>query len=335
MSETTTLPTKATISTYACGGGGINIVSAMLKDLGDVPGHAILRPVYVDTSYSNMDLVTDENQIFFIKPAEEGNNLTEGSGQIRATNDQRIREELPRLFKQHPPEQLSIIVTTLGGGTGSTAAPHIAREILSRGLDVIVIGIGIETSGRTADNTYKTVKGFDRFSKLTKRTIPFCYSYVNSETSRSVADKNCQFLISAIAVLASRQHKELDIRDVSNFLNFERPTGFEPQLALLKIFTDASEVPRLAPEAISQAAVLRDVDQPTPELFTNYHPIGYHRPGVDIHNLYYTIETEDLRPLQQRLKAMVSHADEVKASHRDGPSFADDDDIVSETGLIL
>ena len=317
------------IRLYGCGGGGINIVKRYAGPLKSTTGVADIKTTYIDTSRSNLDDDPDHQNIFVLPELD-------GSGKVRRENHEAIAQQVPRILKDFSPADLNLVIFTASGGTGSVAGPLIISELIERNQNVVAIVIGSDESVITGMNTFNTLKSLDHISRTKGTPVVMHYTQNDRSLKRSDVDKQVMFVISSLAVLASRQNKGLDTKDVANWVNFTRTTSVPSQLALLKVYGDAKEVDQLAGESFTLAALLKSEDEEQPRFKPEYNCDGFYRPGTEMAtNLFFTIETHGLRDVLNQLNAVAQNAQETKQARIDGPSFVGRNDEVSSTGLIL
>lgn len=312
------------VQIFGLGGGGTDIVSSLMLESDPTLSHA--SAVYADTSPANREpWMTEENFFDFGTEAK-------GSGQVRRKNVGKIAEETPRILQKHPIGETNILVATLGGGTGSTAQPLLAREILNRGKKVILVGVGIEETSNTTLNTFTTLKGFDKFSRDNGIAYPLCYAQCSLETPWKKAVSDAQFLIRSLTWMANPEMRQLDGEDIASFLNFDRVTGYEPSLSLIRIWDKMDTMHEDAKEAFAMIATLTDGDQPMPNLFMDFRKAGFYRtPGAE--NRWFTNETQGLHDLLKRLQNLEQQIGEKKQAHRAAPKFVTGKEDVDSSGL--
>jgi len=213
---------KGNIMLYACGGLGVNIGSIVARDLKSpaADGFANLEICLVDTSRSNLiDSALPDDRIYLVESRD-------GSGGMRGENAGAIVErKLDVLQKFKPSNDLNIILSSGGGGSGSVIAPVLAGELLSRGLNVIVLLVGSQETVIEANNTLKTCMSYDNIFKNTGSPVVISYAENDKQNSHK---KNDEFIISritALRVLFSRENHGLDSMDLTNWLRFNKVTS--------------------------------------------------------------------------------------------------------------
>lgn len=108
---------QKTISVYAAGGAAINIVGPLLslpQDERD-PGFAKLNIALLDTSRSNLpDVPHVEDHFYHVEG--RGEDKTDGSGKVRATNLKATQSAAPDILHRFAPGNLNIIISSGSGG---------------------------------------------------------------------------------------------------------------------------------------------------------------------------------------------------------------------------
>lgn len=316
---------------YSAGGGGINIGSKFDGSLPSRLGVAEIKTTFIDTSRTNLSERTNSSDCYVLEGVD-------GSGKVRKENHEAIAKEIPRILLQHQPGDFNIVAFTASGGTGSVAGPLLVAELLERGLNVVAIVIGSEESAITATNTFNTLKSLDHISRSKDKPVIMHYTLNNRELKRSEVDREAVFMIAALSFLASRQCKEMDTMDVTNLLNYNKVpyVDIPAQLTLLKVFNTPEAVEEFAPETFSLACLLKSEDDLQPNMSPAYSCAGYFREGVEApQNLFFALETRELNGILSHLQKNSKVLDEHKAARHTGPSFVDNKDQVSSTGLIM
>lgn len=233
------MPNKVKI--YACGGAATNIVSAFFdKEQHLIIGGADLDVAYIDTARSNTNPAIKPEQLYIVDTPESKN----GSGKDRTTNAKPIKESVPDILLQFPSEKFNIVVASTMGGSGSVAAPYIVSELLARGQNVILISVGVGAFGskKEVQNSIKTIESYEGITKVRGR--PLAMAYFDNATSRTCGktDQRVMMMLKILSVLLSGHNHGMDDQDVSNFLDYQRVTSFEPHLTYLDVFQEKVEI---------------------------------------------------------------------------------------------
>lgn len=215
------------------GGAGINIASMMetFRNHSEA-GLATVDTVYVDTSRANLKPGLPEDKIYIAKSGEN----TDGSGKERKQNAEVIMKHTKDIFQKHKPGYVTVLVSSLSGGSGAVIAASLANELLARGDLVIVIGIGVADSGAEIRNTKQSLATFEGLVKANKKSLVVAYFENSKDTPASKVDAEVIELITAISLIFSRQNEGLDTRDLYNFINIDALTSHKAQVVGLELY---------------------------------------------------------------------------------------------------
>lgn len=264
---------KGTIRLYAAGGAGINIGKNFEKSRGKAEeAFAEIHVSYLDTSDSNLRNVnTTLDNIYRIDGID-------GSGQVRAENFEEIAPRVRDMLQKHAPMDLNIVISSFSGGSGSVIGPSLVSELLSEGKNVIVIGIGDSSTVNYAKNTQKTIKSYANIAVQNEAPVVAAYFENGNSTPREEVDRGIFQLVTALAVLFSRENAELDSADLRNWLNFHRVTSFEPQLAALSLFEGTDPVEDYG-DIITVATLATEKSGTTLNTVIGYQTVGWLPPA--------------------------------------------------------
>lgn len=325
---------KGRIQLYACGGAGVNIGKTFeaLRGSQEI-GCALMEIVYIDTSRANISQEIPEKHCYLLKGVD-------GSGKIRRENYQAIADHTREILQMFEPTDLSIVVSSGSGGSGSVIAPSIVSELLERGEQVIVMVIGSTDTKLDMDNTLKTLKSYDAIVKKTGKPVVMVYLENNSKTSpRAVVDNSIKRVISSLSFLYSRENDELDSRDLHNWINFHIPTAYEPQVAILGIYEN--EIPEEARTSVISVATLANHGADT---FLGFHPdyqcVGFKPEGVTedlkaITQLHFTTSTNVAAQAAANLQNKIDDLTKAQKARVKTDSIVNDKDDVTDNGLVL
>ena len=315
---------------YGAGGCGINIASSFDNTKGKVePGHSCPRLVYLDTSRSNISPDINEEQIMIIEDRD-------GSGKVRRENADVIYKHAKNILHQHPPGDLSVVVFSGSGGSGSVYAPIILEEIIARGHSVVAIVVGSDESLITAKNTRDTFKSLAAISERQKAPVVIHYSHNARDVARSEVDRGCRKVIAALSLLASRQNSELDTRDIANWIRFDRSTTAKPQVALFDIYTDRDGFEKDIETPISIASLFNSTDAKQLEKTPEYHCAGYPRVKMEgCEELHYVISLEEFYTAFKMIESRYSELEQASRSRIMHDKIVNPDEVDSQTGLVF
>lgn len=267
---------------YGAGGCGINLaaryVNAVLDD-----NNAAITPYFIDTSHANIPSNADPNSIFILEEKE-------GSGKIRTENRADIAKAARPIIQKFQPGDVNVVVFSGSGGTGSVLGPYLISKLLEDGKPVVAVVVGSDECERAATNTLDTIRSLDGVARKQKRMVPMYYAHLGNNEKRSNIDVSCWAVISALSVLASRRNQALDLKDITNFLNYASPvTSVEPQLSALEVYRNNQDADSAAEFGIAVASLLDNPDSEGISFRPEYMCVGY--PGAplpeNVHALHF------------------------------------------------
>jgi hypothetical protein len=329
MTQEETLP-LGTLRLYGSGGAGTNIVGSWHSmDGSSVPGTAACMVAYADTSRANLPPNVKENHFFLLADKD-------GSGGVRKENHTDIGRNVPALLQKHPPGDLNVVCFSASGGSGSVFGPLTIKELIKANKPVVAVVVGSEESAIRRINTLNTLKSLDSIARQTGVPVVVFYDHNTPGEPRSAVDARCGFVLASLAVLASRQNRELDTADVAHWLNFSKPTGVPSQLALLHVYRDPKDVD-LASNPVSIASLLKTPDMSTYSIMPEYSTRGYPRVEFDkkFEQLHFVITTDGVRTIEKMLTERLTAATKLAAARVQHDSIVKPTDQVSDDGMVL
>lgn len=264
---------RGRVRLFACGGTGINIAASLdgrppKEDL----SYAELDIAYLDTSKANLlNKKLDQARIYQVG---DGIEEKDGAGKIRRTHFEDIKDCSGEILQRFPAGDLTIIISSLSGGSGSVIAPMIGSRLLKAGKPVIFIGIASSASKIELENVRDTLASYEGVVSATGAPVTMAYFLNSATTPRTVVDAEVRGLIAALMMLYSRQNAELDRQDLNNWLRFEQRTSFEPQLTALQLAHHTSQ-DAIEGDVISIATLTTPDQDATLAIVPEYHCQGY------------------------------------------------------------
>lgn len=242
---------QGNVRLYACGGGGINVGHRFEKHRGQLDaGFATIDTAYIDTSMSNMRADIKAEHCYLLEGLD-------GSGKIRKENYQEIASRTRDILQRFQPADLNIVLSTAAGGSGSVIAPSLVSELLDLGLPTVVVCIGSAETKLDTENTLKTLKSYEAVARLREAPVVVAYFQNGDGSPRSKVDAKIESLVVSLCALFSRQNRELDSKDLFNFLRFDRVTSFGPMVAALNLVDKDSKLDGLG-SVITVATIAAD-----------------------------------------------------------------------------
>lgn len=208
---------------YCCGGFGGNIGKQIL-DLD-------INTFFIDTSISNLKNVKHDN-IFLVDNID-------GAGKSRDKSYQHFKElSEDILIKFKPSNKLNIIIHSLSGGSGSVIGPLIAKELISKDLNTIVVCVDSRNSIKELDNSIKTLKSYKAISDMLSKSISIFYIKNND---RKESDKlTLEFINLCSLLLDPYNTAEFDVSDLAHFLYFEKVTDNKPSVGIIDVIENTN-----------------------------------------------------------------------------------------------
>lgn len=327
---------KRNVRVFGLGGGGTNITYRLegLAKSPDQPGFANLLTCYVDTSRSNMRHDIPSNQVYLVAGVD-------GSGKIRAEHSNEINDRAKEILQQFKPGDLSILIGTAAGGTGSVMLPILARELLARELPVIAIVVGDTSTTLDAKNTINTIKSLESIAQKTGAPLAMHYLANSDDLPREEIDKRVKSLVTMLTALYSGENRELDSRDLFNWLRFNNRnvTTFGEQLVTLHLLSADDDVSDLG-NVISVATLATEgqatVFSPRPE----YQAVGY-LPASMPDSIskasphHFVTADGEVPEIIADLQNIISEATDRQAARLNRKSVLTRNDNIDDTGLVL
>lgn len=318
---------KGKLRVYGCGGMGINVAS-YFQDAGDEPNCAQVLPAYLDTSRSNLREDFAEDQVFVLDNVD-------GSGKVRKENHEEIANVVPQILLNIEPTEFNVVVFSASGGTGSVIGPLVMSELLKRGHTAVAVVVGSAESVITATNTLNTLKTLEAISKRNQLPVVMNYDHNDQDRSRVEVDKSLHLVVSTLAVLASKKNREMDSKDIANWVQFNKTTTVEPQIAHLEVYNDADWVKDVK-DPISVASIYESDDMSVPEAVPEYHAAGYlPSPGGHFDQIHFVISIEGIPSIVNNTQEKLDKYTMQRDSRTKQASLLGDQDVATETGLVL
>jgi hypothetical protein len=236
------------VRVFACGGAGINVINSLTKKLienKDSDTIEKLLPYFIDTSDSNT--IDNDKDLSFDGYLIDG---LDGSGQKRDLNASIISDNIKSTITGLEDTDLTIVVHSLSGGSGSVIGPLLTKELISKEKAVIVLAIGDMTTGKFANNTLATLKTYENISELIAAPINMVYFQnvvpKNKEESKNEITVNDTYIIETLydlIKLGSKRYFGLDTKDIYHFLNYHLVSSVTPRLSILNIIDKNDRLP--------------------------------------------------------------------------------------------
>lgn len=270
MTSTSLSIPKGRVSVFFCGGAGVNIAQAVIAATKryDQQGVGEIEITMIDSSSSNLPRNVDLKNVYLLKDMD-------GAGKDRAKVHAAVSKAALDILEKHTPGDLSIVVGSLAGGSGSVAAPILLKSLLDQGKMAIAIGITSQDSTKEITNTINTLKSYEKIAELTGRPVVL-YTQVNGDSDEH--EKINTAIASAIlmlATLASRQNTGLDSADLNNWTDYRRVSSAPVKMVTLELVSSNTlELPDAA-MPITTATLAHKGSKTRPAWDSDYQCVGY------------------------------------------------------------
>jgi hypothetical protein len=329
-----TLKGKARV--FACGGAGINIAKKVeqFRDVEEV-GRADLSVAYIDTSRSNLSGLSAqviENYTYLLEGLD-------GSGKIRRENHESIRDNTRKILQKFPAQDVNIVISSAAGGSGSVIAPSIVAELLENDQQVIVIIVGATDSGVEIENVLKTLKSYEAISQKKERPVVASYFQNSKDSPRDKVDVAATQVILSIAIVFSRENRELDTRDLYNFLNYQRLTSYKPKLVGFTV--NIGEIATQNTQDVISVALITTAGSDDSVVFTpEYKAVGFLPEAVSAElasctPLTLLAHNDSFPAVARELEERLEDLEKMKKARIQVKSILSNNDIATDDGMVL
>lgn len=227
------------------------------------------------------------------------------------------------------------VTSLLDNQSGSVIGPLIMSELLERGLSAVCIVIGSDESVITANNTLNTLKSLEAIAQRVQLPVVMYYEHNDRERKRHEVDEQIHLALGTLAILANRTNREIDTKDISNWLQFNKTTSIEPQVACLDIYSDPEKAIEIK-NPISIASIYAHEDIPMLSSIPEYHAAGYVRePSKDFKQIHYIVGLEGLTNIYKQVKETLEYYYQQRNGRVKQDSILGDDDQCTDEGLVL
>jgi hypothetical protein len=325
---------RGSLRVYACGGCGINIGQLLEDYRGEVDlSVAQIEIAYIDTASSNLSNDTKDEHVYIIEGLD-------GSGKLRKENHVAIGKNVRQILERFDPLDQSVVICSAAGGSGSVLAPTLVGALLEQGKPPIVMVVGDASTRIDADNTLKTLKSFEAVSKLRKAPIVISYVQNSKDRKRDEVDDIVKDRILSVAILFSRNNRELDSADLRNWLRFDRVTQYtEPRIAALTVLPAAEQLQDEG-DIITVATLANKGDDTTVDAHIEYQAVGFLpaltaeevRSSAPVH-FYVTDGLFDA--VSKELNQTLAEIEKSLAARVKREGLLADDDQATDLGIVL
>lgn len=336
---------------FGCGGTGINIVRGFEPTRNEShPGAAVITPVYVDTSRSNIPSSLSDEHCYVIERRSDTGAEIDGGGKVRSLNGDELVDQVKPLLNRFEPQDLNVVVFSTSGGTGSVAGLAIMAELIRRGHSVVGLAVGSVASAKEVANGVATFKTADHLAR-NELNAPLVLLYDQNDAAkpRTDVDQVIRTAIGSLAVLASRRNEELDRQDIFHTLRPDRALPFEARVLTLDLFRNNKDLEEAAASGATYISLASLYDsqsaQPT-TVAPAYGAVGYlprdllanqsneQLNGKDPMTFHFGVRTDEFNPIYQQLKSKKEEFDRIVNAAPAAKTLLDGSERAAKGGMI-
>ncbi len=319
---------------YSAGGAGINIGSKVQQLVrGEDSVYAELDTVYIDTSKANLHSNIPADKLYLIDGKD-------GSGGRRAENYEDIAPRAREILNTFKPADLSIVLSSGGGGTGAILASCLVSELLAMDNLVVVVCVGDDATKTWASNTLKTLQSYENIAAKREKPVVVFYLQNGADMSRTTVDLRIQELVAALMLLFSRRNRELDGKDLYNWINYHKVTSHKPGLAALTLFSDKvnADIAKIG-NLISIATLVADDLDPTLSKRPEVQTVGYVEgtiAGKKLSAPYHYVTSDGVfQNVSKQLEKVLAEFEADAGARVKKTSIATNAATATDTGVVL
>lgn len=219
-------------------------------------------------------------------------------------------------------------------------SPLIVKELLKNEHPVIAVLIGSTETVMDCKNTLDTIKSYENFATELGMPIVILYFQNTKDQPRDTVDSLVRNMIVSMCVLYSRQNKEMDSKDLFNWLRYDKVTSFKTPLATLTIaratdtFGDIGNIISLATLVNHGEAT---AIEPMPEYqCRGFLPNDISENVTDKTPIHYLVSDGIIGDVGKELKKIIADTNKQKEARLKVENICSNaDHIDDETGLVL
>lgn len=245
---------------------------------------------FIDSSSANLKRLKISEDRLYLIPG------TDGAGGDQSFMMPHARKHVPLMLEKFPPGEFNVVVTSGGGGTGSTITVCLVRELLKARANFIVVVVGNYDVTKRVRNTNNTLKNLEMIALQEEN--PVVVAYVSNAGGEAAADEEVMYILSAIDALTDQDNDRLDTKDIENFVNYHRVVAVPPQLCTLHIRDNRADAASIL-EPISVAGLVNDISKDVPYGSAFLRKVGITRhadkiPGDQLHFVINSVGVTDI-----------------------------------------
>jgi hypothetical protein len=182
-----------------------------------------------------------------------------------------------------------------------------------------------------------TLKSYDQIAS-TVRQQPVIMSYLqnSADMTRPVVDQRVQHLVAALCLLFSRRNRELDSKDLYNWLHYQKVTSYKPALTALTLIEDLNST------SLSKIGNLISIATLTmPDVDPEVQYVGYIEGDTASDKLnmlapfHYVTSDGVFAEVAAGLNGVLRELEEQTAARLNKAGISTSADQATDTGLVL
>lgn len=313
------------ISVYAVGGCGVNVGSMIEKQAqmnlskSDNTKFAKIVVHYIDTSESNIKFRGIGDNVYLYDGVD-------GSGSDRTKNKDSIADSIRDILIKHPPGDLSIVINSTAGGSGSVIGPMIASQLLSE--DKLVICMAAQTTGslKQLRNTVNVLATYETIAVKRKKVLPLLLCN-NSEEGESNVNATFCYSVELLSILFSGEIERMDSADLEHWINFNKVTDNAIGAVLLDITHDSKGIKK--EHVVCSVATLSNGNDPKTDFphMVEYQTVGFIKAsnGEEFNGkaLHFALIDGPIQQAHETRSKELADADRLTSSRKSRKSIAD------------
>lgn len=314
------IPSRIKARLFLCGGGG--------TDLGLQVQSKTFAKAFIDASDSNFKEGMSREDCYFIEGLE-------GSGKNRTENAKVIAPLIPEILAEHPAGDFNVVVYTLAGGSGSVIAPYLVKALLADKRPTISVVIGVTDTAQDIKNSLNTLKTLEAFSVATGQPAIVNYHENVVGQPQRVTDEDVLFCLEALGNLLTQNIDRLDLMDLTNFVQFQKVTPIQPQLAYLGIHDNRQSAMQMV-EPLVTVSLHTDPDKNVAigQPYISYAGFPRNVEELISEQLHFIVNTSDMERITTDLVSAQTALNQKLGSYRARRPIVSIDDNIGADGLI-
>lgn len=245
---------RGKVSVIFCGGTGCDIslylrcrLNAVVE--ADRDALADVSMAIVDTSRSNLTPEHSDMDLYVLKNSTGGE--MDGGGKIMNAAFRATKEQGEDIIRALKPAKNVLLVGNMGGGSGGAISSQLARKLLDKGHNVLMLAVASVESKTVQENTRRSMSLYQEVVTATQRSLvvaPFMAGKTNTFEQINEAVADFAFMQ---CILFSNKNARMDSADLHNWVNFEKALKIEP--ALIGLYMTVGDTPM--PENVTPLTV--------------------------------------------------------------------------------